>query len=86
MVALRTAPVLREVHIRTRILTSLMRGETDSCREVEAEDEEIEVEVVGDGEVSLPIELLSKQRQTPWMTFQLYLQHPKPANPLRSYL
>ena len=64
MVASHTIAILQEVNIRTEDSTSLTREERDLCQGEEAEDEEIEGEVVEDVEALLPTELLSKQRQT----------------------
>ena len=64
MVASRTTLRLRKVDIRTGNLASSTREEKGSCQGEEAEDEEIEGEVVGDVGALLSTELLSRQRQT----------------------
>lgn len=64
MVASRTIPSLQEVDIRTKNSTIPTREERDLGQEEEAENEEIEVEVVEDVEALPPTELLSKQHQT----------------------
>lgn len=65
MAALPMTPVLQEVSIRTENRTSSEKEGRDSRQGEEAEDEEIEGEVVGDVVALLPTELLSKQRLTP---------------------
>ena len=81
MVALRMTAALQEVNIRTGSSTSPVKEKRDSAQGGEAEDEEIEGEVVGDAGVLLPTGLLNKQRQIPSTTFPLYPRHPKNKNP-----
>ena len=64
MEASRTILIRQEVNIRIENSTSPTREEKDLRQGEEAEDEEIEGEVVEDVEALLPTELLSKQRQT----------------------
>ncbi len=83
MVALSTTLALQKMNIRAGNSTNHGSERRDSCNGEEAEDEEIEAEVVGDAGISLRAKLLSKQLWTPSMTSPLYPQHAKPKKLLR---